>query len=246
MPWLRLVAGVVAATFGAVMWFMWAKGLSRKAVALVLFGGGLGLFGTWVLALGGCSDGPDGRRSSARIAAAAARGVAISAAPERTLSPDGKLAFDMNAAQSSLVLHDAVANRVVARCDLGEEVVARSFNASARWVAATRVLIQWGAGTYVALARLYATDCTVLLTIGGPAIGVSPGGEFLLVFPPEGVPLAESGQVTLFDLTTGARVAERSLGDARHVIGEPRWLIESLELDLGAAKLLRIALPRAG
>jgi hypothetical protein len=246
MPWLRLVAGVVAATFGAVMWFMWAKGLSRKAVAVVLFGGGLGLGGAWALRAGGCGDGPAGMRSSARIATAAAQGVVIFAAPELTPSPDGNLAFDMNAAQSSLVLHDAVANRVVARCDLGEQVVARASNASARWVAASRVLVQWGAGTHVALARLFAVDCTVLLTIGGPAIGVSPGGEFLLVFPPEGVPLAESGQVTLFDLTTGARVAERSLGDARHVIGEPRWLIESLELDLGAAKLLRIALPRAG
>lgn len=101
--------------------------------------------------------------------------------------------------------------RAGASCRPVKDVVIRPYAATLRWVSDGAVLLSWGAGTSVAEAVVFDRRCRVRLSVGAPAMEVSPDGRYLMTFPGLGTPLAEHFVVEVFDLATGQRRQRREV-----------------------------------
>jgi hypothetical protein len=127
------------------------------------------------------------------------------------LSGDGRYAFVWHREPTPthlLDIHDVTRAQRVGQVDLGEPAEASRNSMELRWTARDTILQTWGAGTFVALGRLYGVKGELLLEIDAPAIEVSPDLRYLVTYPPPGTPLAEPRKVVLYDLLDGTRIAE--------------------------------------
>jgi hypothetical protein len=64
-------------------------------------------------------------------------------------------------------------------------------------------LFTWGAGTCVAVGELLDARCTSIATFDGAAIEVAPDERTLAVYTPQGAPLSDASQLSLFRLPEG-------------------------------------------